>query len=618
MKHLFDKQPRDAAPILLRQGGAPQRRMALRFCSLGLAALLLAGLLPPVPAGAAPSLKEEVVYVRLLNDGSVDEIYVVNSFALDGDGQITDYGNYAYVQNLSNTDTLSLKDGVVTIDTKGDRLYYEGFLMDAELPWVFTITYKLDGMAVAPEDLGGMSGFLEMEISTRHNPRGSLDFYDRYCLQIAVSLDSGICRNISADGGTVAAAGGSKQINFIVLPGRETGLTLTADVEDFKMPAITIAGVTMNMGLDFDDVDMADIRELIDGLIELDDGVKELLDGIFDMYDGVVELYDGMMEFADGVVELDDGVKELADGTEELKDGVAELADGTEELVDGVEDLVDGVAEMAEGMDEMLEGVEELAEGVEEFDDGIIELCDGIDELYDGAKKLADGMFELAGGFGGVVRGGKEIGAGLADYAEGSGLIAAGGGSLYMGFEQYFNDVIFGMVNAQLVGTGFPDALLPLNRLNYIGNFAVIGINEYSDPLGENPLASLFWMLSHYDDLLSGLGLYVGGVDLLATNADKTADGMSTFVKGLSQYQYGLDEYMAGVEEYRDGVGKLADGAKELRDGSRELLDGVIELRDGVAEFRDGVVELHDGVIELYDGIVELHDGVVELRDGVI
>jgi len=48
----------------------------------------------------ATSLKEEVVYVRLSNNGSVDETYVVNSFELGSDKQITDYGNYAYVQPI--------------------------------------------------------------------------------------------------------------------------------------------------------------------------------------------------------------------------------------------------------------------------------------------------------------------------------------------------------------------------------------------------------------------------------------------------------------------------------------------------------------------------------------
>ena len=44
-------------------------------------------------AEGSPTSKDEVVYVNLNHDGSVDEIYVVNVFELAQPGKITDYGD---------------------------------------------------------------------------------------------------------------------------------------------------------------------------------------------------------------------------------------------------------------------------------------------------------------------------------------------------------------------------------------------------------------------------------------------------------------------------------------------------------------------------------------------
>ena len=655
-------------------------RIAAVICLI--AALLLDLPLPAPPKAAAAALKEEVVYVRLFNDGSVDEIYVVNSFVFDKNHHIIDYGNYEYVQNLSNTDTLRLKDGAVTIDAIESRLYYEGFLTDAELPWEFAITYSLDGRKMAPQELGGKSGSLKMEISCAFNPRGNREFFDRYCLQAAVTLDSDICGNIRADAGTIVAAGNNKQINFVVLPGKEAVLELTADVVDFAMPALTITGVTMNMDLDFDDVDMSDIRELMDGLSELDDGVKDLLDGIFDLREGVGELYDGTVEFADGLTEFVDGVAEL-------NDGVQELADGTLDLEDGVFELKDGVAEMVEGADELVEGVDDLVEGVREFDDGLDELKDGVDDLREGAKELEEGTEDLYDGFKEITAGAGDIDAGLSEFAAGAQSAAAGGDALYRGFDAYF-DILLQTASAQLISASVISA--PLTRDNYrdildivIGpalaaaraQFTLmveaetrarilaeildaynISPEEYTDvdqevksaieaaieermadpsTLEAIEAAVDALMAAHEEEIiaqaqndpaaaqltqlymmLAGYEALLHGLQDYSGGVSRIGSGASSLSRGMSKFTEGLKEYQDGLWEYLEGMEEFYDGVRELADGVAELKDGSRELLDGVIELRDGVVEFKDGVIELHDGVIELFDGIVELRDGVI
>ena len=93
------------------------------------------------------------------------------------------------------------------------------------------------------------------------------------------------------------------------------------------------------------------VKKLMDGTIELDDGVQELKDGVALLDDGAVELDDGVQELLDGTIELDDGVKELDDGAQELLDGLVEMNEEgiskiTEMFGDNLTEAVDRLKEI--------------------------------------------------------------------------------------------------------------------------------------------------------------------------------------------------------------------------------------------------------------------------------
>lgn len=60
--------------------------------------------------------KEEVVYVNLKPDGSVKEINVVNSFELQQNGEIVDYGEYQSLRNMTTTDAIAYEEDCVKIN----------------------------------------------------------------------------------------------------------------------------------------------------------------------------------------------------------------------------------------------------------------------------------------------------------------------------------------------------------------------------------------------------------------------------------------------------------------------------------------------------------------------
>lgn len=622
-----------------------------------------------------------MVYVRLKNDGSVDKVYVVNSFELDENNTIIDYGNYAYVQNLTDSSEIKLENGKVTVDAQGKQLYYEGFLMNTQLPWDISIKYFLDGKEISPDNAAGKTGSFTIEVETRANPLGNKDFFDSYALQLSFTLDSSICRNIYAPGGTIATSGRNKQISYVILPGRAANLKLSADVENFEMPAVTIGGVRLNMDFSIKNYDLSELNELTDGSAQLDDGVKELLDGIFDMKTGTSDLYNGSKELRDGMGEFTKGTGELSDSIGELKNGVSELKDGTFEMSDGAIKLADGASD--------------LVEGFRELNDGTGTFADGVDRLYDGIKDLLLGTSKLSGGMNEITDGSAELKSGAQSLASGAAAAAGGGRQLAAGFDAYFDGII-ALVNAQLAGSEIPG--LPLTRTNYsdvlenalygqaiaiarqaisdgvydtarqsilAGIISAMGMPpEYyeilspeeksnidqavenqlleirdilesqveelleqqmpaiRDEVANSPeaqqLLGLLDMLRSYDQLLSGLNQYVSGVDEISSGVNSLSAGISKFHNGLIEYDEGLSEYYNGMAVFYQESEELVDGVHVLKDGTAELLKGVIELRDGIVEFKDGVIELKDGVIELFDGIVELHNGVVEMNDGAI
>ncbi|MDO4554958.1 MAG: hypothetical protein Q4B70_07435 [Lachnospiraceae bacterium] len=198
-------------------------------------------------ASDAEYTKNENVYVRLAQDGEVDGTYVVNTFDVTEEGEITDYGDYSKIQNLTNLEAIEQDKEEQTFTAEEGKFHYQGDMDKAELPWNFDITYYLDDDEVEEEELEGAEGDLRMKISVKENPSYTNDkFFKAYMLQITASLDTDLCENIKAKDGTITDAGSNEQISFTVNPGKEKTMEITADVTDFEMDDISIAAVPTN------------------------------------------------------------------------------------------------------------------------------------------------------------------------------------------------------------------------------------------------------------------------------------------------------------------------------------------------------------------------------------
>lgn len=261
----------------------------------------------PITAYASkePTEKEEVVYAILDSSGKVEKIEVVNSFCAQ---DIVDYGNYTTIKNLTTTDSIEQDGDRITCHTDAEKFYYQGSMENGELPWDIAISYKLDGKECSADELAGKDGALEIQIKVTQNKDCDESFWNGYALQASLTLDTALCKNIEANGATIANVGSDKQLSYIILPGQGADLSIKADVHDFEMEAVSINGMRLSMDFDFNTGELTDkIKEVQDAIKSLNDGSGELSDGTKTLQSGAKELYDGSVSVNDGATTLNDG-----------------------------------------------------------------------------------------------------------------------------------------------------------------------------------------------------------------------------------------------------------------------------------------------------------------------
>ncbi len=259
-------------------------------------------------------VKEEIVYVVTDASGNVNGTYVVN--IIEG-GTITDYGNYSEVKILNINDPITLKGDKVTITTSADKIYYEGVLINNDIPWIISISYYIDGIMYPPDQVAGMSGALEMKISVRDNPNCNNIFFDHYTLQATITLDTERFTEIQANGATQVYAGSDKKLSYIILPKSEKDIVITANVINFALEPIEIIGLIMDIGEAIDlNTDAFDLQDYDNAVSDLKSAASALDNGASELRQGISSLVNGTEELCRGLASLDENSSALINNAE--------------------------------------------------------------------------------------------------------------------------------------------------------------------------------------------------------------------------------------------------------------------------------------------------------------
>lgn len=565
--------------------------------------------------------KEEVVYAMLSGDGTLEGAYVVNSFTAQ---DITDYGNYTKVKNLTTTDEIHYEDGQIRIQTDADKLYYQGDLdiEKTELPWDIDIRYFMDGKEYSAAEIAGMSGSLKMLLSITQNMSCESSFWEGYALQATMSMDSSLCRNIQADGATIANVGSDKQLSYIILPGKGDILEITADVVDFEMGEISINGTSLNLNIKLD------TTELTDKLLEIRDAAEKLDDGAGELEDGTKRLEDG----ADG---LEDGAKKLKKGADTLNDGIQDVKKALGKLDNKSGNLTDGSAAVLKSLNKIKKSLDKVNMDAESLN----KLSAASTQIQTGIGSLVAGLQTVDGSIGSYYQALSQ--AGLNDVesfvSQHNQAIAAleitdAGRALYQAYTDSGNAGVLQKLG-ELVKQEDADAKKLYQEYQASGDSSVL--SSYVAQMGkriqiESLLKADVSYIQGSNALISGMdaqldketgNLMKGALSLQSSyrEFDKNIQGLTstlqTLITNMTSLQTGINKLVkeykklnTGISEYTDGVNKIVKGYQKLSKGSSELAKGTSELYDGTSEMLAGILELHDGTGEMQEGTGEFRE----------
>ena len=547
--------------------------LALALCfALSLIAVPAAAADAPAATGA-----EEVIYAKLDAAGEPLSAYAVVALNGDAGESVTHYGAYTAVENLTDTSALAYEDGAVTATIpEGGRLYYQGTLESFELPWDIAIGYELDGRSISPAELGGQSGALEMSLSVKPNGNAPGAFADEMMLQITVTLDASLCKNISAEGATVANAGGDKTLAFTVLPGAEAEYTVTADVEDFTMAGLTIAGVKYDIASA-----MGDTAEITDGVGQMTDAISQLSDGASQLASGAGSLRSGAGSFGSGLSTLSAGSAELVAGSEQIAGALSQISASLPGAGTDAE-----AAAAAAGMDPKAAA----AAGAQSAGAGMTLDLSALAQLPAGLEQAADGL--------------EQAGAALAQLAEGY-------GAAYPALAQAVEAIPEPSVSEEDIGALM--ALAPDNEAlaALVANYqaaqtvkavwaqasaAFEAVQDNLPTLAEGVNSAAASLRQTAQQISAAMSATGGQIDLsgllqLTSGLSQLAQSYSAFHEGLVSYAGGVDALSANWSSVYSGISSLASGAGELSDGVAALNEETSKIPELIDELTGGSAE---------------------------
>jgi X-X-X-Leu-X-X-Gly heptad repeat protein len=529
---------------------------------------LTLSLMLTAPLAWAAETKSEVVYANLQSTGAVSRVAVVNKFDLDEAKEITDYGKYVSLTNLTSLAPLAASGDTVTAKADAGSFYYEGVLSSWELPWDIDVTYLLDGQPVAPEALGGKSGHLTMTIDVRKNERANTIYFDNYTLQMQVVLDGSKCSSVRAPESTVADQGSDILLTCLTLPGSEKKFTIDADVTDFELDAISANGIPLNV--DVNSIDTSDIKSQVS---ELKSGIRQLDDGASQLDTAVAKLDAGTSTLSQSATLIGNGVTQLASGA-------GQLATKSQAVLTGLKSLSSGLSQLAASAGQIGTAGAQLSGGADQLASSLSTLSTQLDTLItaSGTIKTAIGTLkDAAAGCSGDISNVSRLISVISGYpdiaSEYSKYIASG--RTLIGTLQGLSSGLTSLYGQYSTFDGsLTQVKTAVDQLQVAASTLSGGITQLVTPISQ--LAGAVSSSGAVDSTSSVATQYAAfdaAVQSLATSLDKLDENYQLL-------ENGIDSLDTGMGKMDKGTGKLTSGTKELKSRTGDMDSQVDEAVD--------------------------------------
>lgn len=391
--------------------------------------------------------KDESVYLISDANGNVNKTIVVDHLKnKDKKDTLEDASNLSDIENVKGKEKFTQSGDKLTWQAGGKDIYYQGTATE-EPPVTQKVTYYLDGKEISPEDLAGKSGKVKIRFDyTNTTSYTETVNGEKQTVSVPFAAITGLVlgdgfENIEVTNGKAEVSDSSSVVLGYALPGLKDSLgikdkdldgdvnipeymEMTADVENFSMPAAMTFVVNASDYVSTDGIDTSDLDDMINDLkdasTQLQDGSKTLAEGTDTLADGLSTLQSKLGTFASGVGALQSGLKTYTDGVSTLSGGLNTLGNSTGALVSGADKLNSGAGQLAsgsatlkDGLKSYTDGANGLAKGASDLDAGIGTLAEKSGTLVDGATKLDDGASQLSASASSINEGIKSLDTGL-------------------------------------------------------------------------------------------------------------------------------------------------------------------------------------------------------------
>ncbi len=599
--------------------------------------------------------KEETVYLITDANGNISKTIVSNWLKNGSKSEkIKDVSTLSDIENVKGDEAFTKDGDNITWDAAGKDIYYQGTTAK-EVPISEKVTYYLDGVETAPQDLAGKSGRITIRFDYTNHEKTTVKIDGKkekifvpFTVMSGMVLDESF-QNIQVNNGKVLSDGNKNVVVGFAMPGLRKNLgvdekdfeegfefpefvEISADAEDFSLDMTATVAMT---GL-LSDTDIAanmDLSELDKSMESMTDAMGKLKDGGGELAEGLDTLQSNMSGFKSGVGSLKDGVDAYTDGAAKLADGLKTLHDSSGTLETGADTLNSSAKTIRDGvkkLDQTLNAEmtdEEKAAAKKEVSKTIGEqFKEGTDTykmIYQAATKnftetmtsdatVSTVQSGIQGGLKSQGLKSKGVIQALAEYYAAHGFTDASGKS-------YSAEICQSNVPGQEVtyAAFFANAVLSGGLSSALANGITSGIAAQGAPaVGESVVSAC----KSAAELAGGTAAISGAESAKkqiasAIEAKDEASGHS-LVSGTQVLYAGTQKLAENVPALKSGIGQLLSGANTLVGSNETLKDGVAQLADGTAQIDDGVMQLNEGAHTLSDGLNEFDEKAVsEITD---
>jgi putative membrane protein len=390
--------------------------------------------------------KDESVYLISDANGNVNKTIVVDHLKnKDKKDTLEDASNLSDIENVKGKEKFTQSGDKLTWQAGGKDIYYQGTATE-EPPVTQKVTYYLDGKEISPEDLAGKSGKVKIRFDyTNTTSYTETVNGEKQTVSVPFAAITGLVlgdgfENIEVTNGKAEVSDSSSVVLGYALPGLKDSLgikdkdldgdvnipeymEMTADVENFSMPAAMTFVVNASDYVSTDGIDTSDLDDMINDLkdasTQLQDGSKTLAEGTDTLADGLSTLQSKLGTFASGVGTLQSGLKTYTDGVSTLSGGLNTLGNSTGALVSGADKLNSGAGQLSAGTQSLMNSVPTLTSGIKQLVDGSNTLVANNAQLNSGASQLADGTNQIVSGVDQLTTGSKTLSEGAHTLADG-------------------------------------------------------------------------------------------------------------------------------------------------------------------------------------------------------